>query len=92
MPQLSKDQRIVITGVGLAAPNADNLKDYRSNLLDGKSGVGEIDLRYIGKVPAGLCTFPETQYRKRKENKRGTRAGCLGVYVANEAINDAGLA
>jgi len=92
MPQLSHEQRIVITGVGLAAPNADNLQDYRTNLLAGKSGVGEIDLRYIGKVPAGICTFPETKYRKKKENKRGTRAGCLGVYVANEAIHDAGLA
>ncbi len=91
MPQLSEDQRIVITGVGLAAPNADNLQDYRKNLLAGKSGIGEIDLRYMGRVPAGICTFPETKHRKRKANKRGTRAGCLGVYVANEAILDAGL-
>jgi 3-oxoacyl-[acyl-carrier-protein] synthase II len=92
MPQFSEDQRIVITGVGLAAPNADNLQDYRRNLLAGKSGIGEIELRYVGRVPAGICTFPETKYRKKKENKRGTRAGCLGVYVANEAIHDAGLA
>lgn len=84
-------QRIVITGVGLAAPNADNLTDYRACLLAGTSGVSEIDLRYIGKVPAGVCHFPETKYRKKKENKRGTRAGCLGVYVAHEAINDAGI-
>jgi len=92
MPQLPEKQRIVITGVGLAAPNADNLQDYRSRLLAGKSGIGEIELRYVGKVPAGICTFPETKYRKKKENKRGTRAGCLGVYVANEALQDAGLA
>jgi 3-oxoacyl-(acyl-carrier-protein) synthase len=52
MPQLAKDQRIVITGIGLAAPNADNLQDYRSNLLAGKSGIREIELRYVGKVPA----------------------------------------
>jgi 3-oxoacyl-[acyl-carrier-protein] synthase II len=91
MDQLSDDQRIVITGVGLAAPNADNLDDYRANLLAGKSGIDEIELRYVGKVPAGICTFPETKYRKKKENKRGTRAGCLGVYTANEALNDANL-
>ena len=91
MPQLSEKQRIVITGVGLAAPNGDNLQDYRSNLLAGRSGIGEIELRYIGKVPAGICSFPETKYRKKKENKRGTRAGCLGVYAANEALLDAGL-
>jgi 3-oxoacyl-[acyl-carrier-protein] synthase II len=92
MSKHSEDQRIVITGVGVAAPNADNMQDYRNNLLAGKSGIGEIELRYVGKVPAGICSFPETKYRKKKENKRGTRAGCLGVYVANEAMQDAGLA
>ena len=92
MPQLSEKQRIVITGVGLAAPNADNLQDYRNSLLAGRSGIGEIELRYVGKVPAGICSFPETKYRRKKENKRGTRAGCLGVYAANEAMQDAGLA
>ena len=76
----------------MAAPNAENLAEYRQKLLAGVSGVGEIEHRYIGRVPAGECSFPETKYRKRKENKRGTRAGCLAVYVANEAIHDAGLA
>ena len=85
-------QRIVITGVGLAAPNANNLKEFRENLLAGKSGISEIDLRYFGKAPAGLCSFPETKYRKKKENKKGTRAGCFAVYCAHEALADAGLA
>lgn len=85
-------RRIVITGVGLAAPNADNLTDFRYNLLHGVSGIKEIELRYFGKAPAGICTFPETKYRKKKENNRGTRAGCLGVYCAHEALADAGLA
>lgn len=84
--------RIVITGVGLAAPNADNLRDFRARLLAGVSGIREIELRYIGRVPAGICDFPETKYRKKKENKRGTRAGCLGVYAAHEALLDAGIA
>jgi 3-oxoacyl-[acyl-carrier-protein] synthase II len=83
--------RIVITGVGLAAPNADNIKTYREKLLSGTSEITEVDLRYFGKAPAGICTFPETKYRKKKENKRGTRAGCLGVYCANEALVDAKL-
>jgi len=87
--QLAQNQRIVITGVGLAAPGADNLADFRQNLLTGTSSIQEMDHRYIGKVPAGLCSFPETKYRKKKENKRGTRAGCLGVYTAHECINDA---
>jgi 3-oxoacyl-[acyl-carrier-protein] synthase II len=85
------NRRIVITGVGLAAPNAASLHDFRSKLVNGISEISEIDLRYFGKAPAGICTFPETLYRKKKENKKGTRAGCLGVYSANEAINHAQL-
>lgn len=87
----SELKRIVITGVGLAAPNADNLTDYRKRLVAGESNIQEIELRYFGKAPAGICTFPETKYRKKKENKKGTRAGCIGVYCANEAISDADL-
>ncbi len=84
-------QRIVITGVGLAAPGADNLTDFRANLLTGKSGVTTIDLRYMGVHPAGICEFAKTRYRKKRENSRGTRAGCIGVYCANEALVDAGI-
>ena len=83
--------RIVITGVGLAAPNANNLKTYREKLLAGISEISELNLRYFGNAPAGICNFDETKYRKKKENKRGTRAGCLGVYCANEAMADANL-
>lgn len=86
-----QNRRIVITGVGLASPNASNLLDYRKKLLSGVSEIQEINLRYFGSAPAGICTFPETKYRKKKENKKGTRAGCLGVYCANEALQDANL-
>jgi len=86
-----QNHRIVITGVGLAAPGADNLTSFRKQVLAGTSKITEVDLRYFGKAPAGICNFDETRYRKKKENKRGTRAGCLGVYCANEALVDAGL-
>ena len=89
---LPDTQRVVITGVGLAAPNAVNLPEFRQKVLNGESNTQEIDLRYFGKAPAGLCSIPETKYRKKKENKRGTRAGCLGVYCAHEALADAELA
>ncbi|PIE57811.1 MAG: beta-ketoacyl synthase [Desulfobulbus propionicus] len=86
---LADSQRIVITGVGLVAPGASSLKEFRSNVLEGKSGIGTLDLRYMGPHPAGLCSFDETRYRKKRENKRGTRAGCMAVYCANEALTDA---
>jgi len=88
---LSDNQRIVITGVGLVSPNASNLMEFRQKVLDGQSEIKRIDLRYFGSAPAGICSFEETKYRKRKDNKKGTRAGCIGVYCAHEALNDTGL-
>lgn len=85
-------QRIVITGVGLAAPGgASTLADFRAQVLAGRSGISTLEMRYMGVHPAGLCDFPETKYRKKRDNKRGTRAGCLGVYCAGEALADAGI-
>lgn len=91
MKPLSLHERIVITGVGLAAPNASSLPEFRAKLLAGHSEIRMTELRYMSPAPAGICTFDETRYRKKKENKRGTRAGCIGVYCANEALLAAGI-
>jgi 3-oxoacyl-[acyl-carrier-protein] synthase II len=85
------DQRIVITGVGLAAPNGDNLTDFRASLLAGRSGVQKYDIRYFGETLAGICAFDELRYQKRKEVRRGTRAGSIGIYCAQEAVADSGI-
>lgn len=87
----AEQERIVITGVGLAAPNASSLPEFRAKLLAGRSEIRMIDLRYMPPSPAGVCTFDETRYRRKRDNKRGTRAGCIGVYCANEAVVDAGI-
>ncbi|HEV2970541.1 MAG TPA: beta-ketoacyl-[acyl-carrier-protein] synthase family protein [Pirellulales bacterium] len=84
-------QRIVITGVGLAAPNGDNLGEFRDSLLAGRSGVRPYDIRYVGSTLAGVCSFNELKYQNRKDLRRGTRAGSMGVYCCQEAIADAGL-
>ena len=42
--------RIVITGIGLAAPGADTLAAFRTNLLAGKSGVATVELRSRAKL------------------------------------------
>jgi 3-oxoacyl-[acyl-carrier-protein] synthase II len=90
---LEQDQnRIVITGVGLTSPIGDSLSELRTNLLAGKSGVTRFETRYIeGEVLAGICHFDPLKYQKRKEVRRGTRAGSVAVFCANEAVADSGL-
>ncbi len=84
-------ERIVITGIGLTAPNGNNLQEFRYNLLNGVSGVQGFETRYMGKVHAGVCNFDELKYQKKKERRRGTRVGSVAIYCSQEAITDAGI-
>ncbi|MCL2742995.1 MAG: beta-ketoacyl-[acyl-carrier-protein] synthase family protein [Planctomycetaceae bacterium] len=84
-------ERIVITGIGLTAPNGNNLQEYRNALLTGKSGISPYEIRYFGKTLAGICNFDNTKYQKKKDVRRGTRAGSIGIYCANEALADCGI-
>ncbi len=85
------NQRIVITGVGLTSPNGNCLNEFRANLLAGKSGVSKFETRYIGEVLAGVCHFDPLKYQKKKDVRRGTRAGSIAIYCANEAVQNSGL-
>ncbi len=88
---LSPAERIVITGIGITSPNGNNLAEFRKNLLTGKSGVRKFETRFMGGVIAGVCDFDELKYQKRKDVRRGTRAGSIAVYCSREAVEDAGI-
>ncbi len=84
-------ERIVITGVGITAPNGDSLAAFRENLLRGVSGVERYTIRHVGDTLAGVCHFDPLRYQKRKDLRCGTRAGSIAVYAANEAVREARL-
>jgi len=85
------DERIVITGLGLTAPNGNTPDEYRANLLAGKANIQRIPMRYMGEVLAGVCNYDALKYQKRKEVRNGTRAGSIAIYCAREALASAGL-
>jgi 3-oxoacyl-[acyl-carrier-protein] synthase II len=89
--EMANEQRIVITGVGLTAPNGNSLSEFRQNLLNGKAGIERIETHYMGEVLAGVCHFDPLKYQKKKELRRGTRAGSIAIYCANEAVTHSGL-
>ena len=88
---LPSTARIVITGVGLTAPNGDDLATFRQNLLAGVSGIEPYNIRYFGDTIAGVCHFDPTVHQKRKDIRNGTRAGSIAIHCANQAIADSGL-
>ena len=87
-----KLSRVVITGVGLTAPNGNSLSEFRQNLLNGVAGVERFDVRYMGQLLAGVCHYDPLRYQKKKELRVGTRAGSISIYCAREALADSGLA
>ena len=88
---LPDEQRIVITGLGLTSPNGNDWDSFRQALLENRSGVKPYEIRYFGKTLAGVCDFEQTRYQTRKDLRRGTRAGSVGVFCANEAIKHSGI-
>jgi len=86
-----RSDRIVITGIGLTSPIGNSLSEMRENLLAGKSNIQEVDLRYMGKTPAGVCDFDEKKYLNRRHLRVCTRVGSVAIYCAREAIADAGI-
>jgi 3-oxoacyl-[acyl-carrier-protein] synthase II len=91
MARKPNEARIVITGVGLTAPNGNSLAEFRKSLLTGKSGIQKFNVRYMGDVLAGVCHFDPLRYQRKKELRRGTRAGSIAIYCAHEAVADAKL-
>lgn len=83
--------RVVITGVGVTAPNGNSLPEYRQNLLAGRSGVKHYEIRYFGKTLAGVCDFDPLRHQARRDVRRGTRAGSVAIYCGHEAVQDAGV-
>jgi 3-oxoacyl-[acyl-carrier-protein] synthase II len=88
---LPDNQRIVITGIGLTSPNGNTLAEYRAALLAGVSGVSKYEVRYFGETLAGICRFDALKYQAKRDLRRGTRAGSIAIYAANEAVRDSGL-
>lgn len=87
-----KPARIVITGVGLTAPNGNTLAEFRQNLLNGKAGIERVEIRYMGQQLAGVCHYDALKYQTKKEVRVGTRAGSISIYCAREALADSGVA
>lgn len=86
-----EDCKVAITGVGLTAPGSNSLTDFRQQLLSKKSGISEVDVRFMETFPAGICNFDELKYQGKKQLRRGTRAGSISIYCAHEALQDSGL-
>ena len=92
---MSKQRRVVVTGLGMVSPVGLSVKESWENILAGKSGIGLIThfdtsdfaVRFGGSV----WNFDVSNYMSAKDARRMDPFIHYGIAAAKEAIEDSGL-
>ncbi|HOK56307.1 MAG TPA: beta-ketoacyl synthase N-terminal-like domain-containing protein, partial [bacterium] len=89
-------RRVVITGIGVIAPNGIGKENFWKALTGGKSGIKKITSFDASELPvqiAGEVTDfkPEDYIEDRKKLRRMARFSQFAVACAKMAIEDSGL-
>ena len=91
-------RRVVVTGLGVVAPNGSGREEFWDACVEGRSGVGPIRSfdasAHPVRVAAEVQDFDVTPYMpvdQRKSLKIMGRAMRFGVGAAVQAVQDSGL-
>jgi 3-oxoacyl-[acyl-carrier-protein] synthase II len=89
------ERRVVITGVGVIAPNGSNKDEFWHSLLNGISGIKPITSfdtsEYITKIAGTISGFDPHAHFEHRDARRMSRFSQFAVVAAREAIKDAAL-
>ncbi len=80
-------KRVVVTGMGVVTPLGNDLKSFRNNLLEGRSGIKPLTLFQSESLPsriAGECTKERDGHKDRKVGF-SLKAGQAAMDEADEA-------
>ena len=93
---MSKRNRVVVTGMGVLAPNGTGLEAFWESLLAGRSGIGPITLfdttGYNSRIAGEVKGFDPLDYIEPElKPKRMARHTQLAYAAAMMALQDAGL-
>ena len=84
-----------VTGIGIVSPLGEDIKTYWSNLISGKSGIGQITLcdpsEFPSKIAGEVKTFQPENYINKKELKRMARFSQMAVAASALAIENSNL-
>ncbi len=92
---MTDGHRVVITGIGLASPIGNTLREATASLQRGEHGVGtRPDWDAIGSLGARLAaevTELDLGGYSRKKTRTMGRVALLSTYATQVAIDDAGV-
>lgn len=87
--------RIVITGFGIFSGAAQSIPAFRDAILNGKSGVGLVDLFDVTDFPARIGVqvtgYDPADYFSRRQVLRLSRTDQFALLAAKEALSMSGL-
>ena len=89
------DRRVVVTGLGVVSPVGNDVDTAWSNLINGRSGIGEITkfdtTPYEHKAAGEVKGFEPTDWLDAKAVRRSEPSLWYGVAAAKQAVADADL-
>lgn len=88
-------RRVVITGMGVVTPIGNDVNEFWSALLKGKSGIGPVTAfpteGFATRIAAEVKEFPAEAYLNKKEIRRMDRFVQFAGVAAMLAMEDSGL-
>ena len=88
-------KRVVVTGLGALTPIGNNLQDFWSGLITGKSGSAPVTYfdteKFKTKFACELKGFDPLEYLDRKQKRKIDRFTQYGMVSTDEAIIDSGI-
>jgi 3-oxoacyl-[acyl-carrier-protein] synthase II len=93
--QAEVHRRVVITGVGVVAPNGIGVRQFWAALVASQSAIGPITLfdatRFASRIAGEVRDFVATKYLPHREVVRTDRFIQFAMIAADEAIAQSGL-
>ena len=90
-----KGRRIVITGLGVIAPNGISKEAFWNALTEGKSGIKKITRfdasSYPSQIAGEVHDFDPTDYMSPKSAKRMDRFAQFAIVTTKMAVKDSEL-
>ena len=88
-------KRVVVTGLGALTPIGNNLDDFWTGLIEGKSGAAPITYfdteKFKTKFACELKNFDVSLHLDRKQQRKMDRFTQYGMVSTDEAIRNSGL-
>jgi 3-oxoacyl-[acyl-carrier-protein] synthase II len=92
---LMEKRRVVITGMGVVAPNGSTIDNFWDSLIYGRSGVRKIThfdaSSYYSRIAAEVPDFDPTDYMDSKTAKRLGRYAQFALAASQIAVEDSGI-